>query len=86
MKISHILAVAIYLILFISHGFSPYNGYSAPDRTGTSTGLPTPSCVFFAPPPCPCCIYLFPPDCDYMPVFVGIFGGRARQLSSSLAS
>ena len=50
MKISHILAVAIYLILFISHGFSPYNGYSAPDRTGTSTGLPTPSCVFFAPP------------------------------------
>ena len=53
MKISHILAVAIYLILFISHGFSPYNGYSAPDRTGTSTVLPTPSYVFVAPPPRP---------------------------------
>ena len=66
--------------------FFSYNGYSVPDRTGTSTGLPTPSCVFFAPPPRPCYIYLFPPDCDYMPVFVGTFGGRARQLSSSLAS
>ena len=43
-------------------------------------------CVFFAPPPRPCYIYLFPPDCDCMPVFVGTFGGRARQLSSSLAS
>ena len=43
-------------------------------------------CVFFAPPPRPCYIYLFPPDCDYMPVFVGTFGGRARQLSSSLES
>jgi len=33
--------------------FFLYNGYSVPDRTGTSTGLPTPSCVFFAPPPRP---------------------------------
>ena len=27
--------------------FFSYNGYSVPDRTGTSTGLPTPSCVQF---------------------------------------
>ena len=32
------------------YAFFLYNGYSVPDRTGTSTGLPTPSCVFFAPP------------------------------------
>ena len=44
--------------------FFSYNGYSAPDRTGTSTGLPTP-CVFSSPsPPGACYIYLFPPDCD----------------------
>ena len=43
---------------------------------------------FLRPPPTPMLymMYLFPPDCDYMPVFVGTFGGRARQLSSSLAS
>ena len=39
--------------------FFSYNGYSVPDRTGTSTGLPTPSCVFFAPPPRPCYIYIY---------------------------
>ena len=39
--------------------FFSYNGYSVPDRTGTSTGLPTPSCVFFAPPPRPCLCYIY---------------------------
>ena len=63
----------------------PSYGYSEPDRTGTSTGLPTPSCL--RPPPTPMMyILLFPPDCDYMLVYVSTFGGRARKLSSSLAS
>ena len=44
----------------IHMAFFSYNGYSVPDRTGTSTGLPMPSCVFFAPPPRPLCyIYIY---------------------------
>ena len=42
--------------------------------------------AYSSPPPHDHDMYILPPDCDYMPVFVGTFGGRARQLSSSLAS
>ena len=38
--------------------FFSYNGYSVPDRTGTSTGLPTP-CVFSSPPPHAHVIYIY---------------------------
>jgi len=68
--------------------FFSYNGYSVPDRTVTSTGLPTPR-VFSSPPLHAHVIYIYSRPIvttDYMPVFVGTFGGRARQLSSSLES
>ena len=42
----------------ISYGFFPNNGYSAPNRTGTSTRLPTPSCL--RPPPTPM-MYIYIP-------------------------
>ena len=43
--------------------------------------------AYSSPPPHDHDMYILPPDCDYMPVFVSsTFGGRARQLYSSLAS
>ena len=68
----------IYVCMYVCilYGFLSIYGYSVTDRTGAAQDYRPP--LVFAPLPIPWCIYLFPPDCDYMPVYVGTFGGRAR--------